>query len=189
MFYSDTSNLAFQLLAQNSRMLKKTTGQKNLNANFIRMKAIFSIVVVVKSISNDNSKKILAEKLLSMDPKAVFDLYKLVGFYLEWMANYPTNLPIMRFIKTSIDEIHNQISSNPLKEQNSSESAANIKKLMDVGTLLPEEAYRHEFVSMNDYARKNDKIVSAAIDDEMVVIEMKGFLKEQLRWLESSSCR
>lgn len=184
MFYSDTTNMAFQILSQNSRMLKSTQGQKTLNADQMRVKAIFMAVVAVKGIVSENPKRVLAEKLVSIPPKSIFDLYKLLGFYLEWMSNNPTNLPILRFIKTAIDQMHEQISSSPSKPI-TPETMENIKVIMGGNCIIHEESYRHELMSMNDYSRKNDKIVSAAIDDEMVVIEMKAFFKDQLRWLES----
>lgn len=46
---------------------------------------------------------------------------------------------------------------------------------------------RHWLVSMNDYARREPKVLVSALDDEMVCVDMEKFLRAHFSWFETKA--
>lgn len=183
-FYSDTSNLAFQLLAQNSRMLRRRDNYKSINPHHVRIKLIYNVCSIQLSLAN-NWKRTLLEKLIQMPESDVFEEYRKIAFFMEWSLNEPSNLFLNRDSVKLVRDIYDSVLKRQAKEALSSEQSSLASRLEQLsGVLVSEDQMRHSLLSMNDYVRKNDKIVTAAIDDEMVILEMRTFFARQLRWLE-----
>jgi hypothetical protein len=142
------------------------------------------VCAVQLNLSN-NWKRTLLEKLVLMPEAEVFEHYRKLAFFMEWALNEPSNLFINRDITKLIRDIYDAVLKRVAKEALSPEQSNLVGKLETSShVLITEDQMRYSFLSMNDYVRKNDKIVTAAIDDEMVILEMKTFFDKQLRWLE-----
>lgn len=187
-FYSDTSNLAYQILSQNSRRLRdRGQGFRSLDAHTIRCKALFGMLTALNNVVSDIAKKAFAERLVCAEPKAVFDMYKVLCYYLEWLTNFPGNLFLQKEISEVAKELADKVRGTSLPEKMTAAQISLMSRLSEGSGFVAEDQLRHELISMNDYIRKNDKIVTDAIDDEMVVRDMMKYLELQMNWLEHSN--
>lgn len=204
-FYSDTSNMAYQILCQNSRCLKKLVRNqevsfRTLDPDRMRAKIVYTVLLIINEISDENRKNKLADLVASLTTRVLFGCYKQICYFLESLANYPSNFFLISEIKKLGRKMYSSLVDQTLQ------TPADLKEeeelLQDRGITLDREdirryilkgnavvsdkELRHQFISMNDYVRKNDKVVTIAIDDDMVVIEMQKYFKEQTEWLERS---
>jgi hypothetical protein len=192
-FYSDTSNLAYQLLVQNSRMLKSNKGYKTLNAHAMRAKIIFHLLAGQNFMPNEVMKKSVAERLAAMDHVQIFDFYKTLCYYYEWVGNYPSNVLLNTETRKNCKEQFDKIMNSEAPARLTDDQRELSVSMLTSNIIVNENQMRYEFLSMNDYVKRPENVAPAAIDDEMVVIELKKFFKEQNNWLETSklalSCR
>lgn len=184
--YTDISNLAYQIISQNSKQLKATLGYKNLSANVIRFKIVYYIVVTVYPLNDPMKRKKWAESLGMMHPSDIFDFYRLLAFYLEWIMNNPANMFLLDEIKKKSSKIYEVVTFEKQNVQLTPEMKKVIDSLPTETGLVQEHHLRHEFVTLNDYVRKANKIVTTLVDDEMVLVEIKRFIQHQGMWLEAS---
>lgn len=184
--YTDTSNLAYQLISQNSRMLKSTKGYKSMSAHWIRYGILYSIVGSCMAIIDANKLRALAEKLVVLEEFEMFKKYRVLALLLEWLANYPTNFMILHELKEKAKNIYYDLTTKEKAGGLTAEMKTEVEKVLGSQSILTDNHLRHELVSLNDYVRKNKKIVSTIVDDEMVLFEIKKYLKNQSSWLESS---
>lgn len=184
--YTDISNMAFQLFSQNSRMLRRTRGFKGLKSHFIRFRIVYHLVCSVLGISDIPKKRVWAERLATLSELELFEIYRVLSLLLEWLFNNPMNIFIIGELKTASQNFYDKLAADKPYPQLDAEVKKQVDFVMNSALILTDSEYRHEMISLNDYARKPNKIVTSPIDDEMVLVELKRYFKEQTMWVEES---
>jgi hypothetical protein len=184
--YTDTSNLAYQLISQNSRQLKSNKAYKTVTAHLVRYRVVFSILCSGMSLTDNVKRRSLADKLAHVDQVEMFNMYRQLALMLEWLGNYPANFMILHELKEIVKSTYYGIISNDVIGEMAPDMKPQIEKVVTGSCILTDDFLRHELISLNDYVRKNNKIVSTIVDDETVLYEIRKYLKQQFSWLEDS---
>lgn len=184
--YTDISNLAYQLVSQNSKQLKMTQGYRGLTAHAIRFKIVYQIVCSAYPLNESSKRCMWAERLALLDKEELFGHYKILMFYLEWLANNSANMYLFKELKDLVAKVYDKVTSTSRENDIVPEMRKVLESLASETTLVQEHQFRHEFVTLNDYVRKSNRVVTTDVDDEMVLVEIKRHFNTQGMWLENS---
>lgn len=185
MLFSDTSTFVQQLLIQHIRAYQDTIERRS--PHHFRCLMIFNLVKFITGIDIEEQREI-AETISKMFKQEIFSMYRDLAIIVERVGSYPENILLNKELH---DEIKKTLASlKEIGQKTERKNNSYVKTvLFEQTSMFTEDHLRHWFVTLNDYARREPRVLKSSLDDEMVCVDIEKFLNKHLNWFESKAER